>query len=186
MLIGITGSFGSGKTTIAKMLAKKGAYIIDADKIAKQVFEKKKKEIKKAFFTADRKKIADIVFSDKVKLRKLNSLIHPVVRKEINKIIAKNKKKAIVIDAALLIESDMLIKKLDALIIVKCSKKEAIKRLMKKGFQKGDILRRMKNQMPIKNKIKYADYIIDNSSISQTKKQVDEIWKALLNIAEYN
>ena len=180
MLIGITGSFGSGKSTVAKMLREKGAHVIDADTIAKRIFDKKKKEIRKLFGTTNRKKIAEIAFSDKNKLKKLNSIIHPDIRKEINNIIKRNRGKIIVIDAALLIESNILIKNLDAIIIVKCKKNEAIKRLLKKSFLKDDIKKRFASQLPERKKIKYADYVIDNSgSISQTKKQVDEIWKKI-------
>ncbi|MEM7819873.1 MAG: dephospho-CoA kinase [Candidatus Aenigmatarchaeota archaeon] len=177
-IIGITGSFGSGKTTVANIFKDLGAYVIDADKIAKQLMKNKKikSKIKNEFGTINRKNLSDVVFSDKRKLLKLNKIVHPIVIKEIKNRIKKSKNKIIVVDVPLLFEAKME-KFFDKIIVVNCDKKMQIKRLIKKGFEKRDILKRIKSQLPIEKKLKFADYVIDNNmDIISTKKQVKKIW----------
>jgi len=176
MIIGITGSFGSGKTYVAQMFRAKirNSLILDADKIAKDVMKRNdiEKKILGVFGTVDKKKLADIVFDDRNKLAQLNKIIHPVVIVAVRKEIRKNKNKTIILDVPLLIESGMH-RLCDMVILVHCPRQIQIKRLVRKGFRRAEALRRMKTQMPFAKKRRYATYIIDNNgSQAETESQV--------------
>ena len=201
MIMGITGSFGTGKTTVANMFKKYGFRVINVDKLYRGIYNKNKnirEKIKKEFGTLNRNQIKKIVFNDSKKLRKLNDITHPLIIKEIMSIISTSNKKIsiiknsnkktiinknkyignkkIIIDAPLLIEAraESLV---DKLIVVKCSKKNQIQRALKKGkYTKKEIENIIKSQMPLKEKIKHADFVVDNSkTMKETKKQVREI-----------
>ncbi|MBS3097856.1 dephospho-CoA kinase [Candidatus Woesearchaeota archaeon] len=183
MIIGITGSFGTGKTTVSDLFKKYGYSVINVDELYRDIYEKNwllRERIGKAFGTADREELKKIVFSDKNKLKKLNTITHPVIINKIKSMIKKINKKNIIIDAPLLIEANA-VGLVDKLIVVICHKEEQIKRLLKKGkYTKKEIDNIIKSQMPLKEKLKYADYIIDNSySIDNTKKQLKELVKLL-------
>ena len=188
MIIGITGSFGSGKTTVAKMFAKLGAYAIDADKVyhslirpEKNCYKKIVKYFGKDILTKsgqiDRKKLGNIVFKDKSKLKILNSITHDEVIKGIKRIV-KTKKGKVIIEAPLLIESGFY-KEVDKVILVANKEEEQVKRIKEaRGLSSKKILKRIRMQMPFKKKLALADFIIDNSgSKRDTLIQVKEIWK---------
>ena len=189
MIIGITGSFGSGKTTVAKMFAKLGAYAIDADKIyhslirpGKSCYKKIVRQFSKGILgrtgQIDKQKLGKIVFKDKAKLKTLNRLTHPEVIKEIKKIIKAGKGKVIVIEAPLLIESGFY-KQVAKVILVANDREEQVKRVREgRGLAAKEIFKRIRMQMPFKKKLAFADFIIDNSgSKLGTLNQVTEIWK---------
>jgi len=185
MIIGITGSFGSGKTTIASFFKKYGFKVINVDKLYHNIYIKNKtikNKIKKEFGTADRNKLKKIVFSNSQKLKKLNKITHPLIIKEIKKSISKTNKKNIVIDAPLLIEAKAT-KLVDKVIVVKANKENSIKRIMKKKkYSKKEIKQIIKSQMPLRQKIKYADFVIDNDkSIENTRKQIKNIIEKIIN-----
>ena len=178
MILGITGSFGSGKTTVAGLFKKHGFAVVNVDEMYRHIYEEDKelnKKVEKTFGTTDRNKLKKIVFSNKYKLEKLNKITHPVIILKLKHMI-KKKKGSIVIDAPLLIEANA-VNLVGKLIVVICHKEEQIKRLLKKGkYTEKEIEQIIKSQMPLKDKLKYADYIIDNSySLDNTKKQVKEL-----------
>ena len=183
MIIGITGSFGTGKTLAANMFKEYGFYVINVDELYRDIYKKNeslKNKIEKTFGTTDRNELKKIVFSNKNKLIKLNKITHPVIIETIKKEIQELKTKNIIIDAPLLVEANA-VNLVDKLIVVICRKEEQIKRLLKKGkYTKKEIGNIIKSQMPLKDKLKYADYIIDNSySLDNTKKQVKELVASL-------
>lgn len=182
MIIGITGVFGSGKTTVAKLFAKYGYKVINVDEIGHKLLNKKPiknktiKEFGKSILTknmVDRRKLKDIIFYNPKSLIRLNKIIHPPIIKKIKSIVKKSKNKKIIIDGALLIEAKAL-NLIDKLIVVKINKKEQLKRtLKKKKYNKEEINSIIKSQLSQKEKLKYADYIIDNNkSLKETEKQV--------------
>jgi dephospho-CoA kinase len=129
-----------------------------------------------------------MVFTNPTPLRKLNKVTHPeiikLIKKEINS--AKNKtnsqEKILIIDAALIYEAKMD-RLMDKIIVVCINEDEQVKRLAKRNnLSKEEALQRIKSQMPMKEKVKMADYVIDNSnSLDETKKQVEKIWKKLVS-----
>lgn len=187
-LIGITGGLGSGKTVIAGYFKNSGSKVIDADKVTHAVLLNKgiKEEIVATFGKGvlkngrvNRKKLAKIVFNNKGNLKKLCSIVHPPILKRIRNIITNSKKKIIVIDGPLLIESG-LHREMDKIIVVSINKKDQIGRCIKLGYSKEEALKRIKAQMPLRQKLRYADFIIDNNgSKLEAKRQVAQIWRKL-------
>lgn len=192
MIIGITGSFGTGKTTVANMFSQYGFKIIIVDKLYHNIYKKDnslKNKVKKEFGTLDRNKIKKIVFNDSKKLKKLNKITHPIIIKAIKKEIykikkineLKNNETNIVIDAPLLFEAKAM-NLVDKVIVVKCSKKEQIKRILKKKkYLKKEIEHIIESQMPLKEKIKKADFVVDNNkTLKETQKHVENLVKIIL------
>ncbi len=199
LIIGLTGGIVGGKSTAASMFKDLGAKIVDVDKIGHSVILPQRPAWKKIIrlfgkdflrndLTIDRGKLSKIVFTNQTLLKKLNEITHPeiikVIKKEIN--LAKNKtynqQKILIIDAALIYEAKMD-RLMDKIIVVYINEDEQAKRLIKRNdLSKEEALQRIKSQMPIKEKIKMADYVIDtNNSLDETKKQVEKIWKKLVS-----
>lgn len=191
MIIGVTGSLGTGKTTVARMLASKGGKIVDADKFSHMALAKNSptykriiscfgQDILKKDGAISKKKLSKVVFSDKKTLKKLTNIIHPfVIGKIKNAVKDKKKKDLIIIDAPLLIEA-RLTPIVDKLIVVVTNRKTQLSRCKKRKFKKEEVMRRIKNQLPLSKKTKMADYIIDNNStLKKTKRQVGGIWQKL-------
>jgi dephospho-CoA kinase len=190
MIIGITGSFGSGKTTVANLFKRHGFAVINVDELYRGIYAKNKglkNRIKGEFGTADRSQLKKIVFSDYKKLQKLNKLTHPLIMREIKKAVSRIKKSRlakkeepkIIIDAPLLFEANAY-NIVGKVIVVKATKKNSIKRLLKKKYSRREIEQIMKSQMPLREKLKRADFIIDNnSSLKNTEGQVKKIIRML-------
>lgn len=194
-VIGLTGGIATGKSTVSGMLAKLGAEIIDADKIARGVVEpgqrcldmiaaKFGKSVLKSDGTLDRKKLGSIVFSDKRKLKLLNDITHPEIRKIIEQrlksIETNGKSDAVVVDAAVLIESGMD-DMVDEVWLVYVDDDIQLERLKKRdNITDEEAAVRISSQMPFSQKMHHADCIIDNSkTIEHTKEQVEKLWSEL-------
>ncbi|MDP3732366.1 MAG: dephospho-CoA kinase [Candidatus Omnitrophota bacterium] len=191
IILGLTGSFGSGKTTVARIFRPFGAKIIDADKIAHRIIQPRTEIYKKIINTfgkgvlkknraIDRNKLARIVFNDKHLLRRLNKIIHPEVIRVIKEEIKFSPGRVVVLDAPLLIEAG-LDKMVDKLILVTITREKQIKRICKKtGLSRSDILKRIEAQISQNVKSRFANFIIDNSgTIEKTKKQIKRIRRLL-------
>jgi len=193
LILGVTGSFGSGKTTVAKMLAAFGGYHIDADSIAHSLLRPGNKiyrRIIRVFGSAilkndrsiDRHKLAALIFSRKNLLKKLESIVHPEVIRIIKIRIRRCRKQVVILDAPLLIEAGLK-NWADKLIVVKLAQAQQLKRIGKKRrLDRREILSRIRAQLPLQNKIRLADFVIDNNgTLRETKRQVSQIrrmwWK---------
>jgi len=194
-VIGLTGGYATGKTFVASLLKKKGCAIISADKIGhgiikpktevwKRIVNKFGKEILRRDGSVNRSKLSVIVFSDMGKIAVLNRITHPVIKKEIRKKIseakAKNNVTAIVVEVPLLFESKMD-KWFQKIIVVECDNVTQIKRAKKRSnISEEEILCRIKNQIPLEEKVKKADFVVDNNMPRKlVEKQVDDIMKML-------
>jgi dephospho-CoA kinase len=178
-VIGLTGGIASGKSLVSRFFEKENVVVLDADKIYKNLLKRNKimyNEIKNAFSLTelDLKTLSEIVFSNEEKLKVLNSIAHPYVKKVMIERIQRLKKteKLIVLDIPLLFETKME-NLCDKIICVYAEEKVQLERLLKRNALSLDsALKRINSQMPLKEKCKLSDYIIDNSSdIDNTYRQ---------------
>jgi dephospho-CoA kinase len=194
MTVGLTGSLGTGKSMVASHFRELGAYVIDWDELARKVthpHSKAWKEIVGHFgkgilnddLTIERQKLADMVFADKEKLTKLNEIVHPDVFAEderiTNEIEERDPGALIVKDIPLLFEVGYpgLV---DKVIVVSASGQTQLRRLEERGMSRRDARNRIRAQLPLEEKIKHADFIIDNDGPSEeTWKQVQGIYSLL-------
>lgn len=195
LLLGVTGGIASGKTVVSGMLDAMGAKTIDFDILAREVVEPKKPAWKDIvdFYgeqvlmedkTVDRKKLSDIVFKNVKKRRKLESFTHPRIGdefvKRVKKITAKNSKVIIQAVVPLLIEGNM--KGLfDKLLVVYVPEELQIERLMARDkITRDQAVNILSSQMPIDEKVKFADFVIHNNrTLDKTRAQVEELWQVL-------
>ncbi len=195
-IVGITGSIGSGKSTLANLL-KVDHFCIDADDLAKAAVTKGSKglsQITQAFgaqiltadYTLDRKKMADIVFSDRAKLDILNSIIHPEVHRlralAFEEAYKADSTKFIFYIVPLLFENQMQ-SYFQKVVLLTIDPEVQIKRLIeKRGFTHEEATLRIANQMPQSEKMKLADIIINNDgSIVSLTKQLSEVMDSTLS-----
>lgn len=190
--IGITGGIATGKSTISKMVAELGFTVIDADVVAREVVEPGVnayrsivehfgKDILLENGAIDRKKLGEIVFHNEDKRKLLNSIVHPEVRKvmlEKRDQAFQRGEKAVFLDIPLLYESG-LTWMVDVVLVVYTDEKTQLQRLMKRNhFSKDEALARIRSQMPIEDKRKRADAVIDNRGpVEQSKQQLHTILK---------
>ncbi|MDD5712735.1 MAG: dephospho-CoA kinase [Smithellaceae bacterium] len=194
--VGLTGSIACGKSTVARMLQKRGAHIIDFDTLAHYVEEPEHpawqeivaffgREVLAADGQIDREKLGAIVFADKDKLARLNEIVHPAVFEEWSRRISeieKNEPRAIIIsDIPLLIEVGME-SLVDLVVLVYATPEEQIDRLMgRNGFSRAEAETRLSAQMPIAEKLKHAHIVVNNEeSLEKTEHVVGKLWEELV------
>ncbi len=190
-VLGITGNIACGKSTVAELFKTKDRQIIDADRLGHELLNTKGsvyRKVRRAFGKGilkpggkiDRAKLGKIVFSDKVALARLNRIMHPVLIREIKRLIKHSNKQIVILDAALIIEVGVR-KMVDKLVVVTAKKNQQILRKQKSsGLKKGQVILRLKSQISQNKKKRFADFTIDNSgSINETRKQVSEIRRKL-------
>ena len=190
-ILGLTGGFGTGKSTVALILKSFGAKIIDADKLAAKYLSKNTLSYKKIVMAfgpgildkngkINRKELANAAFKSKAAIHKLNSIVHPAVIRDIHKKIKAVKKGVVVLDVPLLFESG-LEKAVDKVAVVKLDKARQFARIRKKSLLSGsEINKRIKAQLPLSFKVRGADFVIDNNgTIGKTKKQTQAVWRSL-------
>jgi dephospho-CoA kinase len=194
-VIGLTGGIASGKSTVARMLAELGARVIDADGIAREVVEPGQpafadivatfgRDILTEGGTIDRARLGALVFADADKRRALNAITHPRIGAVTQERLAKLRVEGVevaIYEAALLVENGMH-SALDGLIVVACSEATQLARLMQRdGFAEAQARARLAAQLPLGDKIKVADWVIDNDGpAAKTRAQVDRVWQEVL------
>ena len=191
-VFGLTGSLASGKTEVLGLLKRKKAIIFNADACVHKYYKDKNGSVYKAVAkkfpqclskgNICRKKLGKIVFFDRRKLGVLEKIVHPKVAGDLLAWVgqAKRKKGVYIAEVALLFEK-RLQKHFDATILVKVKRDILIKRIIKKyKFSKSEARRRLSLYKPVREKIKGADYIIENDKdFINLKKEVDLLWKKI-------
>lgn len=197
--VGLTGGIACGKSTVARMLAEKGAVLIDFDEIAhaveepegpvwREIIRRFGEEILHEDLSIDRRKLGSIVFADRAKLELLNSLVHPAVFEEwqrrLAEIRARRADAIVVSDIPLLIEAGLK-EMVDLVLLVCITPEEQIRRVMARdGYRREEAERRLASQMPIEEKLPAADIVICNGgSLEETRRTVCTVWIEL-NIRE--
>ncbi len=193
--VGLTGGIGCGKSTVARMLRKKGAYIVDFDRLAHEVQEPEGPawesvvtefgpEVLRPDRTLDRDKLGALVFNDETKRRRLNEIVHPAVFEawlgRLEAIRMERPDAVVIADVPLLFEVGMEAL-VDLVVLVYLSPEGQVGRIMKRnGYTREDAALRLRSQMPIDEKVPLADFVIDNGgTVRETAAQVDAIWKTL-------
>jgi dephospho-CoA kinase len=192
LLVGLTGGIASGKSTVSAMLAERGAEVIDADHIARQVVMPGTPawcKIRDHFGpgvlfpdgSIDRQALADIVFGDPAKLTVLNEITHPDIFARIaDRLEAyQHQDVVVVLDAALLIETG-LAEGVDVLVVTHSPREIQVERLAAKGVGERQAAARIDAQVAPENRTARADLVIDNSgSLEELGRRVDEVWEEL-------
>ncbi|KAK0194453.1 CoaE-domain-containing protein [Armillaria mellea] len=177
-VVGLTGGIATGKSTVSALLRDKGVPIVDADIIARKVVEPGTtglkqivkyfgEEVLSADGSLDRKKLGSVIFNDESKRKRLNAILHPAIRRMMVWEVVKHwfcGRKYCVLDVPLLIEGPIW-KWVAQVAVVYCPEEIQLERLMQRdGSTREDASARLSSQLPISDKVKYADIVIDNSS----------------------
>jgi dephospho-CoA kinase len=192
-VLGVTGGVGSGKSTVAKILARRGAVVLDADAIvhdlyrggalAQEIGEKFGREALAPDGSVDRRRLGEIVFQDPSRRRELESLVHPHVRarvqQELTRLKGEEFRGIVVVDAALLVETSHPYP-LDALLVVSAPAAARLERLEARGMSRAEASRRMGAQATDEEKERRADFVVRNDgTLADLEERVDEALRAL-------
>jgi len=198
--VGLTGGIASGKSTVSRMFAELGCKVLDSDRITHELFspgEPVNRAVAAAFGPSivasdgsiDRRILGELVFNDVALRQKLNSIVHPAIRQRqedfLSAVFAASPDAIGMIEAALMFEAGTY-KNYDKVIVVTCSVDEQRRRLRERsGLTPDQIEARISAQMPVSEKAKLADFVIDNSgSTESTRKQVEVIYTRLRALSE--
>lgn len=194
ILVGITGTIGSGKTTVSSMLLQEGIPVIDLDRLGKEVTDSEDvvRDIKDAFGAeyvvnnkVDIAKLREVAFINEETRKKLENIIHPRARVQLWKRIDDLRREgapAVIVDGPLLYETG-LDKRLDKVVVVSTESEKIKERLRLRGMEEQDANRRMVHQIPLSEKEKMADYVLyNNGSEEDLRKEIEAL---LVRIKEW-
>ncbi|GFR38064.1 dephospho-CoA kinase [Insulibacter thermoxylanivorax] len=193
MIIGLTGGIASGKSTVSRMLEERGAIIVDADRISREIVmpgspvlqtiaEEFGADLIREDGTLDRKLLGAMIFADEHKRLRLNKIMHPPIRAEMQRRISefesRHPERLIVADIPLLYESNLQ-HMFPEVMVVYVPMSLQLERLMKRdGLTEKEAMARIRAQMPIEDKRRLADIVIDNSQdLEATAEQLDQFMK---------
>jgi dephospho-CoA kinase len=187
--VGLTGGLASGKSFVGEQLAALGCFVIQADRLGHDVLMPDGEAYASAVAefgtgilnpdrTIDRRRLAAIAFADPERLALLNGMVHPPVQQRIRKLLetfaAREPNGIAVVEAAILIETGTY-KNYQRLIVAVCTEEEQLERAMRRnGISREEALSRLRRQLPLSEKVKYADYVIDTSGSKQ--KTIEQTW----------
>lgn len=198
--VGLTGSIAVGKSFVASALVELGCRVLDADATAREVVAPGTEglrlvadafgpEVLLADGSLNRAKLGEIVFADEAKRRLLNSILHPLIiaaQDEWLRVREREEPRGVaVIDAALMIETGSY-RRFDKLVVVHCRADVQLDRLMKRNkLSREEAVRRIAAQMPQKEKMRHADFLIDTSSSrAKTRREIEGVYAKLTELAE--
>lgn len=200
LVVGLTGGAGSGKTTVGRMLQEEGAYVIDADEIAREVVKPHKpawEALRKAFGdqildrggAIDRKRLSERIFSDPRDREQLNRILHPPICREIlrrlRQVEHRDPEAIVVIDAPLLLEAGLR-HEVEKVLVVRAKESQQIERLRRRSGLSEELSRKIIGaQMPLEEKLKVADFVIPNEgSLRETRRKAKGIFRTLKRLAK--
>jgi dephospho-CoA kinase len=195
LLVGLTGGIATGKSTVSEMLRRRGAVIIDADLLAREVVEPGEpalaeivdefgRDVLSSDGTLDRKKLGAVVFGDPPRRQRLESITHPAIRerfvRRLAELVAAGCRGLVFFDAPVMIESGNY-RTMDRLVVVAASAETQLARLMARdGIDRDAAMQRIRSQMPVAEKVALADYVIWNDGDrAETEAQVEQVVAAL-------
>lgn len=197
--VGLTGGIASGKSTVSRMFEELGCKVIDSDRVTRQLFEvgnPVNKLVAEAFGPSvvasdgsiDRRVLGEMVFNNPELRQKLNSLVHPAIKERqsefLARVAAEDPHAIGIVEAALIIEAGTY-KNYDKVIVVTCPPEVQRQRLQERSnLTPEQIESRIASQMSMEEKVRFADFVIDNSGdIGRTRRQVREIYGKLRAMA---
>jgi len=194
LLIGLTGNIASGKSEVARMLAERGATLIDADVLAreavrpetqalKDIVKRWGKDVLKKDGSLDRAALRQIVFADQDELDALNRIVHPGVTRLRDREIARAKERGdqIVVCVIPLLFERNLVEEFDAIVLVDAPRPLRLERMVAaRGIEETDAMNMIASQMPAELKRARADFVIENTgSLEDLEHDVDALWRSL-------
>jgi dephospho-CoA kinase len=191
LIAGLTGGLACGKTFVADELRQLGAHVIEADELGHQVLApggEAREAVIAAFGTAERSKLAEAVFGNPSELARLNAIVHPAVRERAQRMIEEISERdphaVVIYVAAILIESGAL-PGMRKLIVVNCGEEQQLARALERpGATREKILARLSHQMPAREKLAKADYVVDtNGTTAETLRQTKLVFEQLRKLA---
>ncbi|MEW6050941.1 MAG: dephospho-CoA kinase [Candidatus Zixiibacteriota bacterium] len=194
MLLGITGQIGSGKSSVAAVFAHLGTYVIDADRIGRNVVERDPKlqkrlvrafgpEILRGGKSLDRKRLAALAFASPAAKKRLDELVHPYLLRELRQETKRSLKAGlvVVIDAALLLDWGMD-KEVDRVILVHASRRLRMARLVARGIALADARAREQAQLPYETYLQRSHHVIFNSGTkAELRRKATRLWHRLIS-----
>ena len=203
IIVGVTGGIACGKSTVSKLLSKKGAIPINSDEIGHQLL-KRGSPVMGALLEAfgsdildksgdvSRQKLAAIVFNDKAARERLNAIMHPPIvqqsRSEANRLVTEDANCVVLIDAPLLIEANSQ-DTVDIIVVVTASTQTQLQRLLERAIaqnrppSQAEAQARIDSQMPLSEKVKYADFVLENDgTFEELEQKVDGLWHEIRHL----
>ena len=192
IIVGVTGGIACGKSTVSRLLSEKGAIPINSDEIGHQLL-KRGSPVMGALLEAfgpdildesgdvSRQKLGAIVFNDRAARERLNAIMHPPIveqsRSEANRLVAENEDCVVLIDAPLLIEANSQ-DTVDVIVVVTASTQIQLQRLLdNRSLSPPEAHARIDSQMPLSEKVKYADFLVENDgTLEELEQKVDGLW----------
>ena len=194
IIVGITGGIACGKSTVSKLLSKKGAIPINSDEIGHQLLKRGSPVMGALLETfgsdildesgdVSRQKLGAIVFNDKAARERLNAIMHPPIversRSEANRLVTQDANCVVLIDAPLLIEANSQ-DTVDVIVVVRASTQIQLQRLLDRSLSPAEAQARIDSQMPLSEKVKYADFVVENDgTLEELQRKVDGFWGEL-------
>ena len=200
IIVGITGGIACGKSTVSKMLEEFGAISIDVDAIGHELLKKGNPEYDKIIELfgegildksgeVSRTKLGKLVFSCEQKRKQLDAIMHPPMiertLKTVRNIVKSDSQSIVLLDSPLLVEAD-LHQAVDIVVVVICAESIQIRRIIDRSIERGrklsvdGALARIRSQMPVEEKVKYADFVVENNgSLDELRKKVEKLWNQL-------
>jgi len=197
--VGLTGGLASGKSFVGHALRDLGCHLIEADELGHQVLLPGAEAYDAVIHAfggdildqdgfIDRHKLGERVFDKPDELEKLSSLVHPAVHarqeRAVAEIVRQDPKAIVVVEAAILVETGSY-KRFDRLIVVVCSPEQQVERAMRRGaYSREEVMARLSRQLPLEEKVRVADYIIDTSGPKEhALEQVQAVYSSLRSLS---